>query len=356
MTRRYLTAYGPATREDFGRWRGVTPAAALKLLRGLGNEVCEVDLEGGRAWALRDDLPALARAEPTGAVRLLPAFDPWVVGASRAAPQLVDGPHRDRIYRPQGWLSPVLLVDGRMDGVWRHEVRGGTRRGHDRTVRAAPPCGARRGRAGGRAPRHPPWGHARAQLGLTVPKRRSRAARVRRIPRWFCAGTFAQLQRAWAQGSAPVEGLGDARAAGHRLELPPPAVPAEVPPGDQAVGLELDHLVGHQIGHAHAHGHAEPVALLEARRPADLPLHGARAVELGVLAGVGEQMNTSAGDAATVTVRLTDRVTAGRGRSRGRRRRGPAASRSPCRPARRSRPCRRGGGRPRRGHPAGPRP
>jgi hypothetical protein len=30
---------------------------------------------------------------------------------------------RARVYRPQGWLSPVLLVDGRMAGVWSHEVR-----------------------------------------------------------------------------------------------------------------------------------------------------------------------------------------------------------------------------------------
>jgi hypothetical protein len=34
------------------------------------------------------------------------------------------GPFADRVYRPQGWLSPVLLVNGRMEGVWRHEVKG----------------------------------------------------------------------------------------------------------------------------------------------------------------------------------------------------------------------------------------
>jgi hypothetical protein len=28
------------------------------------------------------------------------------------------------VYRPQGWLSPVLLVDGRIEGVWRHERKG----------------------------------------------------------------------------------------------------------------------------------------------------------------------------------------------------------------------------------------
>jgi hypothetical protein len=33
------------------------------------------------------------------------------------------GPYKARIYRPQGWLSPVLLVGGRMEGVWRQAVR-----------------------------------------------------------------------------------------------------------------------------------------------------------------------------------------------------------------------------------------
>src|SRR5438128_2476868 len=29
------------------------------------------------------------------------------------------------ILRPQGWISPVLLVDGHVEGVWRHERRNG---------------------------------------------------------------------------------------------------------------------------------------------------------------------------------------------------------------------------------------
>ena len=31
---------------------------------------------------------------------------------------------RERVYRPQGWLTPVLLVEGRVAGLWRHERRG----------------------------------------------------------------------------------------------------------------------------------------------------------------------------------------------------------------------------------------
>jgi hypothetical protein len=31
---------------------------------------------------------------------------------------------KGRVYRPQGWFSPVLMVDGRMAGIWRHERTG----------------------------------------------------------------------------------------------------------------------------------------------------------------------------------------------------------------------------------------
>ena len=57
-------------------------------------------------------------------MRLLPAFDQYVVTATRHAERLMPGPYKPRVYRPQGWLSPVLLVGGRMEGVWRHEVKG----------------------------------------------------------------------------------------------------------------------------------------------------------------------------------------------------------------------------------------
>jgi len=125
VARRYLAAYGPATREDFGRWWGVPPARAKALLAALGDEATQVEVEGVTAWLLAADVADLAAAGPPHSVRLLPAFDPWVIGASRTVPDLLAGDVRDRIYRPQGWITPVLLVDGRMDGVWKHERAGG---------------------------------------------------------------------------------------------------------------------------------------------------------------------------------------------------------------------------------------
>jgi hypothetical protein len=124
VTRRYLGAYGPVTREDYARWWGHSPAVAAKLISGLGDEVTEVSINGGRLWLLSDDAQAAQHAQPPRRVRLLPAFDPWVVGASRDVPDLVADGGRERIYRQQGWISPVLLVDGRMDGIWSYELKG----------------------------------------------------------------------------------------------------------------------------------------------------------------------------------------------------------------------------------------
>lgn len=125
VTRRFFAAYGPATREVFAQWLGVPLSRAGALIRSLADEVTQVEVEGSRAWALTNQLEDIVKVERSGSVRLLPAFDQYVLAASRDAANLLPGPFKDRVYRPQGWLSPVLLVDGRMDGVWRHERKGG---------------------------------------------------------------------------------------------------------------------------------------------------------------------------------------------------------------------------------------
>ena len=57
-------------------------------------------------------------------VALLPAFDQFVVAAPRDDSPVLASEHKGRVYRPQGWLSPVLLVDGRVEGVWSYERKG----------------------------------------------------------------------------------------------------------------------------------------------------------------------------------------------------------------------------------------
>ena len=84
-----------------------------------------MDLEGERHWALAGDVATIAQIKPARVARLLPAFDPYVVGSPRAEPAVLAAEHKARVHRPQGWISPVLVVDGRIEGVWSHERREG---------------------------------------------------------------------------------------------------------------------------------------------------------------------------------------------------------------------------------------
>src|SRR5918997_1305742 len=125
VTRRYLAAYGPATREEFARWFGTSsPAQAGRLIEGLGEEIVSIEIEGSQAWMLAEHVSEVEVAEPSRVVRLLPAFDHYVVAAPRDREAVLPEALKSRVYRPQGWLSPVLLVDRHMEGVWSHERKG----------------------------------------------------------------------------------------------------------------------------------------------------------------------------------------------------------------------------------------
>ena len=127
IARRYLRAYGPSTPEDFSRWWaggfgfGIGPAK--KLFRSMEGELEAVDVEGWRAFALRSTLEPMQMRETHGVVRLLPLFDAYTLGVGRDIEPLLPKVFKLRVYRPQGWISAVVLVDGRMEGVWEYQSR-----------------------------------------------------------------------------------------------------------------------------------------------------------------------------------------------------------------------------------------
>jgi hypothetical protein len=68
-------------------------------------------------------LPESAPAEVADTVHLLPAFDPYVVGSTRQLDLVSSGP-KSAVSRPQGWISPTLVVNGRIEGVWEPSPDG----------------------------------------------------------------------------------------------------------------------------------------------------------------------------------------------------------------------------------------
>jgi hypothetical protein len=127
IARRYLQAYGPSTPVDFTRWwsGGSGISAAKKLFRSLGDELEEVEVEGWRGFALRATLEPMQNLEPAETVQLLPLFDAYTLGLGRDIEPLLAQTHKLRVYRPQGWISAVVLVNGFIKGVWQHKAGRG---------------------------------------------------------------------------------------------------------------------------------------------------------------------------------------------------------------------------------------
>ena len=118
LLRRFLSAFGPATAHDFSKWSGIKTSDAKQVLEGLRAELAQVSVDGAPGWTRRADLKALTCSELDGsAVRLLGAFDSFLLAHATKA-HLVAPRFYKRVYRPQGWISPVVLRGGTIIGVW----------------------------------------------------------------------------------------------------------------------------------------------------------------------------------------------------------------------------------------------
>jgi hypothetical protein len=123
IARRYLRSFGPATVKNFSQWWGMRLTPARKLFRSIEDELEMVDVEGWQAWALRETLDPMQSIEEASSINLLPFFDAYVMGIGRGSDiePLLPKIHYHKVYRPQGWISAVVLFGGRMKGTWEYE-------------------------------------------------------------------------------------------------------------------------------------------------------------------------------------------------------------------------------------------
>jgi hypothetical protein len=117
----YVAAYGPTTARGFGDWlaSGRTPRRELNAwFDALGDRLAEVEVDGERAYVLAKDLDALAAARPSTTVRLLPAFDQYVLGPRTDDPHVIPPKRRGAVSRQSGWIAPVVVAGGVVSGTW----------------------------------------------------------------------------------------------------------------------------------------------------------------------------------------------------------------------------------------------
>ena len=122
----YLRAYGPATADHVAQWLGVPAAPVRALVARLDDRLVPVEVDGFQGWA--PDADCEVPDDEAGAeVRLLPYFDPYVVGCHPRS-SLFPGSVAERALSGTGQAGtrPVLLIQGTVAGIW-HQRRSAYR-------------------------------------------------------------------------------------------------------------------------------------------------------------------------------------------------------------------------------------
>ncbi|MGY0499061.1 winged helix DNA-binding domain-containing protein [Nocardia sp. FBN12] len=117
----YLGAYGPATPAAFDAWlsrNSVRKTVLRAWFATMGDALTEVDVDGRTGWIPSEFVDDLAAATLEGHVHLLGPFDQYVLGPGTADTALLPAEHRSKVSRTAGWISPLVLVDGRIAGTW----------------------------------------------------------------------------------------------------------------------------------------------------------------------------------------------------------------------------------------------
>ena len=120
LLRNYLRAYGPASVRDFAHWAGIPMKESHEAYACIQEERMAVKVANEPCDVLKDDADEIAAMKPVrGVVRLLPLFDPFLLAHAEKT-HLLQTLHYKRVYRNQGWISAVILVDGKIVGTWSY--------------------------------------------------------------------------------------------------------------------------------------------------------------------------------------------------------------------------------------------
>jgi len=116
LARKFIQAYGPATVRDFAYWAGLYAPDARRMWDRIASELRPV----GDALFVHASVRGKAALPPSPHVRLLPNFDAFLLG-HKGKDACVEPARYKKVFKNAGWISPVVLVDGRVAGTWSLE-------------------------------------------------------------------------------------------------------------------------------------------------------------------------------------------------------------------------------------------
>ena len=118
LARRYLSAYAPASLEDFAAWSGLYMRDVREAWQAIAAERTEVDVDGRPASILTEVIPERAPSPDEPTVSLLPGYDTYLLGytpENRPVPE----PYRSRVWPGAGIVRPTVVLGGRVVATWK---------------------------------------------------------------------------------------------------------------------------------------------------------------------------------------------------------------------------------------------
>lgn len=119
LATRYFTAHSPATLQDFVWWTGLPVALAKRAI-----SIIDGNLKTIKAEETEYYVPAQWRKPVVkDAVHLLPAFDEYLISYKDRSAAL-DPKHHKKTITSNGIFWPVVVVNGKIEGLWKRTVKG----------------------------------------------------------------------------------------------------------------------------------------------------------------------------------------------------------------------------------------
>ena len=114
ITERYFTSHGPATKQDFMWWSGLTSKDANVGLEAIRSKLISEHYEGHEYWMPKD-----VAAPSANTAFLLPGFDEYVLGyKDRSA--AIDSDHGQKIIPGNnGMFLATIVINGKIEGLWK---------------------------------------------------------------------------------------------------------------------------------------------------------------------------------------------------------------------------------------------
>jgi Winged helix DNA-binding domain len=61
--------------------------------------------------------------EAAETIHLLPLFDAYTIGMPRDIEPVLAQAYKSRVFRLQGWITAVILINGSIQGVWQYTTQ-----------------------------------------------------------------------------------------------------------------------------------------------------------------------------------------------------------------------------------------